>query len=87
MWENAHPIRRKKRILSLDNVHESIDSGSVARGGKEKETSLDRQILWRKKPSKKFPTTCYNGSASKFLQIMRFFKAIFNRNHLILAAR
>ena len=45
--------KEKKRILSLDNVHESIDSGSVARGGKEKETSLDRQILWRKKPSKK----------------------------------
>ena len=48
--------KEKKRILSLDNVHESIDSGSVERGGKEKETSLDRQILWRKKTVKKnFP--------------------------------
>ena len=48
--------KEKKRIFSLDNVHESIDSGSVARGGKEKETSLDPQIIWRNNNvKKKFP--------------------------------
>ena len=45
--------KEKKRILSLDTLHESIDSGSVVRGWLEKKTSLEPQIVGRKKMSKK----------------------------------
>ena len=37
--------KEKKRILSLDTIHESIDSGSGARGGKEKKAPIDCQNM------------------------------------------
>ena len=37
--------KEKKRILSLDTIHESIDSGSGRRGGKEKKAPIDSQNM------------------------------------------
>ena len=43
----------KKRILSLDTLHESIDSGCGERGAGEKRTSLEGQMVWRSRDTKK----------------------------------
>ena len=43
----------KKRILSQDTLHESIDSGCGARGAGEKMTSLEGQMVRRSRDTKK----------------------------------
>ena len=45
----------KKRILSQDTLHESIDSGCGARGAGEKMTSLEGQMVRRSRDTKKQP--------------------------------
>ena len=45
---NRLSYKEKRHILSLDTVHESIDSGFVARGAKEKKTLLAPQMVCQK---------------------------------------
>ena len=59
--------KEKKRILSLDTIHESIDSGSGARGGKEKKAPIDCQNMsLTRNPEKKIALLAPSDSQAYF---------------------
>ena len=59
--------KEKKTILSLDSIHESIDSGSGRRGGKEKKAPIDSQTMsLTRKTEKKIPLLAPSDSQAYF---------------------
>ena len=59
--------KEKKRILSLDTIHESIDSGSGRRGGKEKKAPIDSQNMsLTRNTEKKIPLLAPSDSQAYF---------------------
>ena len=59
--------KEKKRILSLDTIHESIDSSSGASGGKEKKAPIDGQNMsLTRNTEKKIPLLAPTDSQAYF---------------------
>ena len=59
--------KEKKPILSLDSIHESIDSGSGRRGGKEKKAPIDSQNMsLTRNTEKKIPLLAPSDSQAYF---------------------